>query len=179
MERKEALKYIQSKISEGIPKHLIYKELKNEVRYQTDQLSYLSEFPDLKAQFQKQEVKTQEGKAQDKWVKVEPTSGPPLDHSDIQPTLYALFGMRAGDVLDPAQEEALDLASASYRAQISLSDGGSYELVVAPKGDDQYVGTVKGSKHLYVISKSTIDRSFNKLKELLEGGPAKENEPQS
>jgi hypothetical protein len=50
MERKEALKFIQAKISEGMPVHLIYKELKNKVRYQSDQLSYLSQIPDLKTQ---------------------------------------------------------------------------------------------------------------------------------
>jgi hypothetical protein len=49
MNRKEALNYITTKIKEGQPKNILYKELLPKVPYKSDLLSYLAEIPDLEA----------------------------------------------------------------------------------------------------------------------------------
>jgi len=52
MERKETVEYISSKINEGQLKQQIYRDLLPKIRYKTDLLAYISEFPDLKSRNQ-------------------------------------------------------------------------------------------------------------------------------
>ena len=56
MKRKAALRYITSKLNEGIPKHVIYRELLSKVFNKEDALSYISEVPDtaIRAALKKQ-----------------------------------------------------------------------------------------------------------------------------
>jgi hypothetical protein len=47
MEQKEALRFIEQRLNEGISRQAIYKELLGKVPYKDDLLSYMSIFPDM------------------------------------------------------------------------------------------------------------------------------------
>jgi len=48
VERKEALDYITAKLDEGIPKHIIYRDLLSKFTSKDELLAYVSEVPDVR-----------------------------------------------------------------------------------------------------------------------------------
>jgi len=103
------------------------------------------------------------------WKKVEPADTPQPRSDDIVKVITALATMRGEDVLDPSKIKEYGLDSAPYRAILTMEDGVSYEVLLAPQGNNGYFGTLQDSKVIYFVAPEAFTRTFGKAKKLLGG----------
>ena len=130
------------------------------------------QFPDAPiVVFEKQSAQPQEQNAKNNatWKKVEPADTPQPRSEDIVKVVTALATMRGEDVLDPSKIQEYGLDSAPYRAILTMEDGASYEVLLAPQGNNGYFGTLQDSKIIYFVPPEAFARTFGKAKKLLGG----------
>jgi len=118
--------------------------------------------------FEKSERKVGDGETKKQWAKIKPSEGPVIAHKDILPIVNSLLGLKGEDVIDPSKKESLGLESAEYRALVTLENGESHELLFTIK-DNLYYAMVKGGKDIFLIPKSSFEKSVIKINELMKG----------